>query len=84
MSNKITHTVGGYEIESFQVLREPVFKDSVEPHVYFGLIIGMPVHEGGEVINMICTWDQFGKCKNFDRIDCFIDVKDMFVYSRDY
>lgn len=72
----IDKTIGGFEIKDFKVLEKPIDRHILEPHIYEGTIV-LPRKTGhNETIeDVYCTWDRFGKCSNWERGDCFIDVR---------
>ncbi len=71
-------TKGNYKIENFIILDTPIFNGNLEPHIYKGSIIGLPktkLSANKEFITVETTWDKFGRCPNWSREDCFIDIK---------
>ena len=72
-------TRGNYEIENFKVLRKPVRNGNLEePHIYSGKVLKVPDMIGnGECSTFNITWDKFGRCSNWSREDCFIDVNNI-------
>lgn len=71
----IDKTIGGFEIKDFKVLEKPIDRQILEPHIYEGTIV-LPIKIGNNetIKDVYCTWDRFGKCSNWERGDCFIDV----------
>ena len=69
-------TKSGLEIQNFKKLRTPIAHGILETHIYEGTIVGVPLKtsQDGATIDFYCTWDKFGRCSNFEREDCFIDV----------
>ncbi len=72
-------TIGGYEIESFRKLEIPINNGNLEPHVYSGKVVDVPTLLNKKTGKTECqtyeiTWDRFGRCSNWNRKDCFIDV----------
>ncbi len=68
-------TKGGYEIENFRKLEEPIENGILESQIYSGLVKQVPWRTGGfRPENQEITWDRFGRCRNWGREDCFIDV----------
>jgi hypothetical protein len=69
-------TTGGFEIINFRKLEKPIEFNIKEPHIYEGNILNL--NRGHEVVGIqYCTWDKFGRCSNWKREDCFIDVKNI-------
>lgn len=72
-------TIKGYTIENFKKLDEPIHKGILEHHIYGGNIKNVPVLRYGKLINeyldFYCTWDKFGRCSNWRREDCFINIE---------
>lgn len=74
----IDKTIGGFEIKDFKVLEKPIDRHILEPHIYEGTIVLPRKKDHNETIeDVYCTWDRFGKCSNWKRSDCFIDVSDL-------
>jgi len=65
-------TKAGFEIKDFKKLEQPIDRHMLEPHIYEGTIVGLEY--GTRKADTHCTWDKFGKCSNFQREDCFIDI----------
>lgn len=72
-------TLGGYVIEDFQKLEEPIERNILEPHIYKGFVRNVPIYSEGETkfIDDTVTWDKFGRCSNIERTDCFILVNEI-------
>lgn len=70
----IDKTIGGFKIKDFKVLEKPIDRHILEPHIYEGTILNSHKDVNGNYVDQYCTWDRFGKCKNWKRSDCFIDV----------
>lgn len=70
----INKTIGGFEIKDFKVLEKPIDRHILEPHIYEGTILKSHKDTEGNYVDTYCTWDRFGKCSNWKRSDCFIDV----------
>jgi hypothetical protein len=70
----IDKTIGGFEIKDFKVLEKPIDRHILEPHIYEGTILKSHKDTDGNDVDQYCTWDRFGKCSNWKRSDCFIDV----------
>lgn len=70
-------TKGNFKIENFRKLDEPVKRGLLEPHIYSGKVIDVPkiYAEGFDTYEI--TWDKFGRCSNWNREDCFIDVDNL-------
>lgn len=76
-------TKGGYEVQDFKKLETPINNGILEPHLYEGIVKDVPkmISQGesnwkvigGEAEDMKITWDQFGRCSNWNREDCFIE-----------
>jgi len=60
-------TKGGFIIENFRKLETPIEHGILEPHIYEGLVKNIPTVKNNR-------WDKFGRCSNFQREDCFIEV----------
>lgn len=69
--HEIVRTNGGFIIENFEILEEPIPKFS-GPHIYGGLVKDVPIADHKE--DFYITWDENGRCSNKSRKDCFIDV----------
>lgn len=67
-------TKGNYKIENFKKLDEPIKRGILEPHIYSGKVIDVPHVWKEGVGSYEITWDKFGRCNNWNREDCFIDV----------
>lgn len=67
-------TKSGHEIQNFKKLEIPIDRHILEPHIYEGTIINLDSGFGEK--DTYCTWDKFGRCSNFRRSDCFIDVSE--------
>ena len=70
----IEKTIGGLEIKDFKILDKPIDRHILEPHIYEGTILKSHKDTDGNYVDQYCTWDKFGKCSNWKRSDCFIDV----------
>ena len=70
----IDKTIGGLEIKDFKVLEKQIDRHILEPHIYEGTILKSHKDWHGNYVDQYCTWDRFGKCANWKRSDCFIDV----------
>lgn len=67
-------TLGGYNIINFKKLDTPIENGILEAHIYSGTVLGVPSHIDGHSTNFDITWDKFGRCQNWQRKDCFIDM----------
>lgn len=74
MENTITKTVGGYNVEDFKILDQPVKRGILPEHIYSGTIKDVPSPHGVPTKDYYCEWDAIGRCSNYERKDCFIDV----------
>jgi hypothetical protein len=70
-------TKGGFEIENFKILKNPIENHILESHIYGGDIIDFEYSSNTIIKRYYCTWDKFGRCTNWNRSDCFIDIKDI-------
>ncbi len=70
-------TKGGFEIENFRKLEEPITHGILEPHIYSGFVkkVANKFDEGSG--NYEITWDKFGRCANLNREDIFIDILEL-------
>lgn len=66
-------TLGGYDVINFKKLKTPIDRNVLEPHIYEGIIVNLKRYDG-ENKDQYLTWDKFGRCSNFERRDCFIDI----------
>jgi len=66
-------TKGGFIIENFKTLETPIERGILEPHIYEGLVKNIPTVKNKKE-DFVITWDKFGRCSNFQREDCFIEV----------
>lgn len=66
-------TKGGFIIENFKTLETPIEHGILEPHIYGGLVKNVPTTDD-KFEDFVITWDKFGKCSNWKRSDCFIEV----------
>ena len=73
----IDKTIGGLEIKDFKILDKPIDRHILEPHIYEGTILKSHKDADGNYVDQYCTWDRFGKCSNWQRSDCFIDVSSL-------
>lgn len=69
-------TKGGFTIENFKILEAPIEHGILEPHIYTGLAKNVP-RTGDDSRDYLLTWDKFGRCSNFQREDCFIEVSEI-------
>ncbi len=65
-------TKGGFEVKNFKKLDVPIERGMLNPHIYEGLVMDVTMNDKKE--NIIITWDKLGKCANFQRSDCFIEI----------
>ncbi len=67
-------TLGGYEITNFKKLKKPkeVQKGILLPILYSGRIYD-PISK----VELDIHWNTAGKCSNYARKDCFIDLNDL-------
>lgn len=69
-------TNGGFKIKNFKELKKPIKHGALEPHIYEGLVKNVPTI-GDKKEDYLITWDKFGRCANWNRSDCFINVKEI-------
>lgn len=68
-------TKGGYEVIKFKQLEEPIVSSHyLEPHVYEGIVKNCPFGDNIKQ-DIYLTWDKLGRCNNWSRTDCFIEIK---------
>lgn len=67
-------TLGGFIVEEFKKLDKPLKRGILKPHIYEGYILNCNDKE-----RQYCTWDDLGRCGNFSREDCFINIASMNV-----
>lgn len=69
-------TKSGLQVKDFKKLKTPIENGILEPHIYEGTILNVPTKttHNETFRDFYCTWDKFGRCSNFNRQDCFIDV----------
>lgn len=67
-------TKGNYKIENFKKLDVPIKRGILEPHIYSGKVLDLPNGYNKGTYTCEITWDKFGRCSNWLRQDCFIDV----------
>lgn len=75
-------TIGGFEIEDLKLLETPVERGVLEPHIYEGTIKSINVNPAQgvpDILDVYCTWDKYGKCSNWSREDCFINVFNLYL-----
>jgi hypothetical protein len=65
-------TKGGFKVKNFKKLDVPIERGMLDPHIYEGLVMGVTMNDKKE--NIIITWDKVGRCANFQRSDCFIEI----------
>lgn len=73
----INITIGGFEIKNLKLLKTSIERGVLEPPIYEGTIKNLninPAQDIPDVRDVYCTWDKYGKCSNWSREDCFIDV----------
>ena len=64
---------GGFIIKNFKKLETPIKHGNLNQHIYEGIIKDVPTYNGKKE-DFNTTWDAFGKCSNWKRSDCFIDI----------
>lgn len=64
-------TLGGYTIEKFKRLKKPIERQKgiLLPLIYQGMIFDPLLKKDVEI-----QWNALGKCSNYQRQDCFIDL----------
>lgn len=68
-------TKGKYKITKFRQI-PPDDRGILEPHIYEGFVKDIPTTLGKKESYKV-TWDRFGRCSNWAREDCFIDVENL-------
>ena len=81
-------TLGGYNVKDFKLLDKIIDRNILEPLIYEGIVENCPFpldktymqikvsnHEYYE--DVIVWWDKNGKCSNYNRYDCFINIDDI-------
>lgn len=61
-------TKGGFEILKFEKLEQPIERGLLEPMIYQGEV------KTTDLGTIEILWDKFGRCSNFNRVDCFVDA----------
>jgi len=80
-------TLGGYNVKDFKLLDKIIDRSNLEPLIYEGIVENCPFplddHKHDKVgdheyyKDVIVCWDKNGKCSNWNRNDCFINVNDI-------
>ena len=61
-------TKGGFKITNFKELEQPIERGMLEPMIYIGNV------KTTDLDTVEIMWDKLGRCSNWDRPDCFIDI----------
>jgi hypothetical protein len=72
-------TKGGFKVEKFKKLQQPILQGNLEPMIYEGFVKGItflfPVESGEkDTFDQTVKWDRYGRCNNWARKDCFIKI----------
>jgi hypothetical protein len=70
-----TKTDGGYEVKNFKIMDEPVKRYPSSDLIYSADVYAPLMPKGPKCWQNI-QYDFMGRCANFSRMDCFVDIFD--------